>query len=108
MAPETPPETKVRLVICGFSSFIAREGSVITVHGVHGFKRHYFRRLGVGALQQLLQVFTVVVAEDDAFRSAVPDALNHRGVVARVRVDLTACADSKGAIKARHLSGPGP
>lgn len=81
---------------------------MITVHRVHGFKCHYFRRLGVGALQQQLQVFAVVVAEDDAFRSAVPDALNHRGVVPRVGVDLTPCADSKGTIKAQHLSGPGP
>lgn len=99
-----PPGTKIRRVICGFSFFIASEGSVITVHGVHGFKRHYFRRLGVGALQQLLQVLAIVVAEDDAFGSAVPDALNHRGVVPRVRVDLTPWAGSKGTIKDRHLS----
>lgn len=80
---------------------------MITIHGVHGFKGHYFRRAGVGALQQLLQVFAVVVAEDDAFGSAVPDALNHGGVVPRVGVDLTPCADGSGTIKARHLSGPG-
>lgn len=81
------------------SFFIVSEGSVITVHRVHSFKRHYFRRLGVRALQQLLQVFGVVVAEDEAFCAAVPDALNHRGVVPSVRVDLTPCADGDGTIK---------
>lgn len=55
---------------------------------MHGFKRHYFGRLRVSALQQLLQVFAVVVAEDEAFGAAVSDALNHGCVVPGVRVDL--------------------
>lgn len=73
---------------------------------MHGFKRHYFRRLGVSALQQLLQVFAVVVAEDEAFGAAVSDALNHGCMVPSVRVDLTSCADSEGTIKTQPLSGP--
>lgn len=75
---------------------------------MHGFKGHYFRRLGVSTLQQLLQVFAVVVAEDEAFGAAVPDALNHGSVVPSVRVDLTSCADSEGTITNQHLSGPRP
>lgn len=75
---------------------------------MHGFKGHYFRRLRVSTLQQLLQVFAVVVAEDEAFGAAVPDALNHGCMVPSVRVDLTSCADSEGTIKNQHLSGPRP
>lgn len=55
---------------------------------MHGFKRHYFGRLRVGAPQQLLQVFAVVVAEDEALGAAVSDALDHGRVVPGVRVDL--------------------
>lgn len=75
---------------------------------MHGFKRHYFRCVGVSTLQQLLQVFAVVVAEDEAFSAAVPDALNHGCMVPGVRVDLTSCVDSEGTIKNQHLSRPRP
>lgn len=50
---------------------------VFTVHRVHGLKRHYFGCLGVSALQQLLQVLAVIVAEDEPLDSTVSDALNH-------------------------------
>lgn len=56
---------------------------------MHGLERHYFGSAGVGSLQQLLQVSAVVVAEDEALGSAVPDALNHRRMVPCIRVDLT-------------------
>lgn len=63
---------------------------------MHGFEGHDFRRPRVGTSQQFLQVSAVVVAEDVALGTAVPDALNHRSVVPHVRVDLTACtSDTK-------------
>lgn len=61
-----------------------------TVHRVHGLKRHYLGRAGVGSLQQLLQVLAVIVAEDEPLGPAVPNALNHGRVVPGVGVDLTA------------------
>ena len=63
---------------------------VPTVHGVDGLEGHYLGGLGVGAGQQLLQVLAVVVAEDEALGTAVPDALDHRSVVPCVGVDLAA------------------
>ena len=50
---------------------------LFTIHGVHSLKCHYFGRLGVGALQQLLQVTAIIVAKDETFGAAISDALNH-------------------------------
>lgn len=62
----------------------------LTVHGVHRLKGHYFGRLWVGSLQQLLQVLAVVVSKDEPLGSTVSYSLNHRGMVPGVRVDLAA------------------
>lgn len=62
-----------------------------TIHRMHSLKGHNLGGLGVCFAQQLLQVFGVVMAEDEALSSAVPDALNHGGMVPHVRVDLTTC-----------------
>jgi len=62
-----------------------------TVHWVHGLECHYFRCLGVWALQQSLQVSAVIVAEDETLSSAVPDAHNHRRMVPCIRVYLAPC-----------------
>ena len=73
----------------------------LTVHRVHRLESHYFGSLGVWALQQFLQVSAVVVAEDETLCSTVPDALNHRGMVPCIWVDLTACTSQR----TQHTSG---
>lgn len=57
-------------------------------HGVDGFKGHNLGDVGVDLPQELLKVFGVVVAVDVLGHTAVPDALDHRGVVARVGKDV--------------------
>ena len=45
--------------------------------------------------------------EDELLRPAVPDALNHGGVVPGVRVDLAACAKHEKPITASEMGGGG-
>jgi len=61
----------------------------LTVHRVHRLEGDDLGRGGVRPAQQLPQVRHVVVAEDKLLGAAVPDALDHGGVVTCVRVDLT-------------------
>lgn len=61
-----------------------------TIHGVDGLKGHDLRFGRVGLLQHLAEMGHVVVAENEFLSAAVLDALDHRGMVACIRVDLTA------------------
>lgn len=63
----------------------------VTSHGVDGFEGYDLGLPGIGLLQELLQVLHVIVAEHMLRNAAVADALDHRGVVASIREDLTAC-----------------
>ena len=59
-----------------------------TSHGMHGFKSH---NLGCGDVmleQQLLQMSGVVVTEDVLGATGVDDAVDHGGMVTRIREDL--------------------
>ena len=67
----------------------------LTVHGVQRFEGDDFGDPGGAAPQKLLQVVGVVVTEDEFGDPAAPDALNHGGVVPRVRVHLAACGTPK-------------
>ena len=60
----------------------------LTIHGVHRLEGHDFGSCGVSLLQQLSQVSRVIVTEDKLLGAAGPYALDHRGVVACIRVDL--------------------
>ena len=59
-----------------------------TVHGVHGLEGDDLGHGDVHLAQELLQVVRVVVAEDVLRRAAVQDALDHGGVVPRVRENV--------------------
>ena len=61
----------------------------LTVHGVDGLKGHDLGFGGISLLQHLSQIGHIVVAENKFRSTAVSDSHDHRGVVARVRVDLT-------------------
>lgn len=57
---------------------------------MHSFKSDNLGDCGVRPLQQFSEVVDVIVAEDVLGHSAVPDPLDHGGMVPRIRVNLTA------------------
>lgn len=61
----------------------------LTIHGMDRLEGHDLGFAGVSLLQQLSKMVDVVVAEDEFLSVAVPDPLDHGGVVACVGVDLT-------------------
>ena len=62
-----------------------------TCHGVDGLEGDNLRYGHVHGAELSLQILRVVVAEDVLRPAAVTDAHDHRGMVAGVREDLTAC-----------------
>ena len=64
-------------------------------HGVHRLEGHDLRNGDVHRLQELLQVYGVVVAEYVLRDARVTDPLNHGGVVALVGENMAACGTDK-------------
>ena len=58
-----------------------RDRRDIAVHRVDRFERDQFRSLRVEIGQLAFEITRVVVGKDARFAAAVPDALDHRGVV---------------------------
>lgn len=54
-----------------------------------GLKSHDLWFCGISFLQDLTKMGHIIVAENEFLSAAVPDTLNHWGVVTRVRVDFT-------------------
>lgn len=63
----------------------------LTVHGVHGLESHNLGSVRVRFLEKFSQVSNIVVAKDELLGAAVPDPLDHGGVVTSVRVNLNSC-----------------
>lgn len=61
----------------------------LTIHGVNSLKGHYLRLGGVSLLEHLSEMSHIIVAENKLLSTAVPDALDHWGMVACIRIDLT-------------------
>ena len=56
---------------------------------MNGFEGDDFRLMPRKIFQQLFQMFQIVVPKNVFRRSTVADALNHRGVIATIRENLT-------------------
>lgn len=69
---------------------------------MHRLKGNYLGSGGVGLLQQLVKVADIIVTEDKLLGCAVSHTLDHRGVVAGIRVDFTALG-SRGETAALQL-----
>ncbi|QTK80416.1 hypothetical protein AT6N2_C2875 [Agrobacterium tumefaciens] len=59
----------------------------IAVHGVNGFESDQLRRVRISGLELGLEVLQIIVLPDHPLTTAIPDALDHRGMVERVRKD---------------------
>lgn len=58
---------------------------------MYSLESHNLRDGGIRILQQLPEMSNIVVAEDVLGHAAVPDTLDHGGMVTSIRVDLTTC-----------------
>lgn len=62
----------------------------LTIHWVNSFKCNNLGDRGVRPLQQLSEVADIIVAEDVLWHTAIPNPLDHGGMVPRIGVNLTA------------------
>jgi hypothetical protein len=59
----------------------------IAIHRIHRFKRHQLRRMRIEIGQLAFEIARIVVSEDAGLAAAVPDALDHRGMIEFIRQD---------------------
>jgi hypothetical protein len=75
------PSTRAAATAC--SSFGNRRD--IAVHGVHEFKADELRASRIRRPQLVLEIPCIVVPKDPLFSGTIADALDHRGMIVRVR-----------------------
>jgi hypothetical protein len=90
------------MTLCDIAQF--GNGRDIAIHRIDRFEGHKLRTLGIRGRQQALKIARVVVPEAMLFSGAVPNALNHRGVVEGVR-KYDAIRDMASQRRERRLLG---
>ncbi len=67
-----------------------RDRRDIAIHRIDRLERHQLRRMRVEIGQLAFEIARIFMREDPGFAAAVPDALDHRGMVEFVRQDCAA------------------
>ena len=67
-----------------------RDRRDVAIHRIDRLERHQLRRVRIEIAQLAFEIARIVMGEDARLAAAVPDALDHRGVVEFVRQDRAA------------------